>query len=103
MSPKTICCISLVLLTLTAATADTSPGSVQVRRDLRDIAVTQDGTVYVLDGVRREVIKLDPAGKLLWACSIPAQRGNPFLSALVLRGRLRGTCWWCPALSLFAT
>lgn len=77
-------CSLLMVLCLLPAAADTSAGSGKlVRRDIRDILVTKDGSIYVLDGGRRKVLRMDQAGTLVWSVPIIEKPGS-FLSSLVL-------------------
>lgn len=65
--------VCLLVLLAGVVSADTVVSAEQtkfVRRDIRDIVVQQDGTVYALDRGRRQVLKLDPAGNLLWHAPI---------------------------------
>jgi hypothetical protein len=80
-----LCSLFMVLCALPAAAAETGE---LVRRDIRDIVVTSDGTVYVLDGKRRQVIKFDKSGKSQWSVAIetPGKRER-FLSTMALASK----------------
>lgn len=69
MLSKLLYCLAIVV-SANVAVADSSlqlQQSCKIRRDIADTLVEPDGTLYVLDSARREILKLDSSGNLLWS------------------------------------